>query len=35
MHSSNEAVNLVGILDAFEGLAIGAISLNARAHING
>jgi len=28
-------MNLVGILDAFEGLAIGTFGLDTRTHING
>ena len=28
-------MNLVGILDAFEGLAVGAFGLDTRAHVNG
>jgi hypothetical protein len=34
-HGGHEALNFFGVLDAPLGFAIGAIGLDARAHING
>ena len=33
-HGSHEALDLVGVLDALDGLAIGAVKLDAGADIN-